>query len=302
MAEVRGELHRTDRAGGHSLKPTFLFIGPDKTGSTWLYEVLRQHPLCYVPPVKDIYFFDRHYDRGLDWYLKFFEAAPEGVLAAGELSHDYLFSPQAADRIAHDLPEVKLLTSLRDPAERAFSHYLYMIRSGRTRLDFTAALERFPELIENSRYFKHLSAYLDRFKRDRILVLYFDALQADPRGFASDVFNFIGIPAADEIDFEQRVLPAARPRNFALARALKTGARLARGIGMTRLVGMVKRGPMTSLAYRPYTLADRPQMDLETRMRLVETLRPEVEKLESALDVDLSRWLQVERAGTGQTR
>ena len=130
------------------MKPTFLFIGPDKTGSTWLYEVLRQHAACYVPPVKDIYFFDRHYERGLDWYLSFFEPAPAGSLAAGELSHDYLFSPQAADRIARDLPNVRLLTSLRDPAERTFSHYLYMIRSGRTRLDFAAALEQFPELVD----------------------------------------------------------------------------------------------------------------------------------------------------------
>lgn len=261
--------------------------------------MLRQHPSCYVPPVKDIYFFDRHYDRGLDWYLKFFEPAPEGTLAAGELSHDYLFSRQAADRIARDLPDVRLLTSLRDPAERTFSHYLYMIRSGRTRLDFAAALDRFPELVENSCYHKHLSEYLERFQRDRILVLYFDDLEADPRRFAADVFDFIGIPAVDEIDFERRVLPASRPRNFALARALKAGARLARGVGMTRLVGMVKRGPMTSIAYRPYTTADRPLMDSETRAKLVETLRPEVERLENALDVDLSRWLQVERANTG---
>jgi len=118
------------------LKPTFLFIGPDKSGSTWLYEVLRQHAQCFVPPVKDIYFFDRYYERGLDWYFRFFEAAPPGTLAAGELSHDYLFSSAAAERIAQDLPGVKLITSLRDPAERTFSHYLYMIRSGRTRLDF----------------------------------------------------------------------------------------------------------------------------------------------------------------------
>src|SRR5262245_51708602 len=94
-------------------RPDFLFIGPDKCGSSWLFEVLRQHPLCFVPPAKDLYFFDRYYARGWAWYERHFAAAPTGCRARGELSHDYLFSPLAAERIAASLPEVRLLTILR---------------------------------------------------------------------------------------------------------------------------------------------------------------------------------------------
>ena len=91
------------------MKPNFLFIGPDKSGSTWLYEILRQHPECYVPPIKDIYYFDKHYERGLNWYLSFFKHAELTHKAIGELSHDYLFSKTATDRIANDFPNIKMI-------------------------------------------------------------------------------------------------------------------------------------------------------------------------------------------------
>ena len=158
-------------------RPNFLYIGPDKSGSTWLFHVLSRHPECYVPAAKDIYFFDRYYDRGLEWYLSFFKDAPPKAKAIGELSHDYLFSAQAASRIARDLPCVRLVTNLRNPVERTFSHYLYLVRSGKTNQSFEIALEQFPELIDNSLYAKHLSAYFREFRRANIRVLFFDRLQ-----------------------------------------------------------------------------------------------------------------------------
>lgn len=272
------------------MKPTFLFIGPDKTGSTWLYEILLRHPLCYVPPVKDIYFFDRYYDRGLTWYWSFFAEAPPDARAAGEFSHDYLFSGLAAERIARDLPDVKLLTTLRDPAERVFSHYLHLIRSGRTRASFEEALEKFPELVENSLYYRHLRAYLDRFDRERLLVLFFEDLRSDPRSFAATVFSFLGLAPRPDIDYNARFMVASRPRSFAAAHAAKRGAETARRLGLARLVGRVKRGWLARLLYVPYRDDERPRLDPAMRHRLVARFRPDVERLEAVLHKDLSRW------------
>ena len=64
--------------------------------------MFRQHPDCYVPPIADPYFFDKNYGRGLDWYFKLFADAPPTALAIGEFSHDYIHSPEAAERIARD--------------------------------------------------------------------------------------------------------------------------------------------------------------------------------------------------------
>lgn len=285
------------------MKPTFLFIGPDKTGSTWMYEVLRRHPLVFVPSVKDLYFFDRHYDRGLEWYLSFFAEAPLETRAAGELSHDYLFSPEAAERIARDLPRVRLLTCLRNPAERTFSHYLYMVRSGRTRAPFERALDEFPELVRNSLYATHLERWYARFEPERIRVLWFERLQADAAGFAREIFDFLRVSPVDGIPYERRVLPASRPRLHGLAKLAKRGADLVRDIGLTRMVGRVKGSALVRrLLYRPYGEAERPSLHPQTRNRLIERFRPDVARLERLLGVDLAHWLKPAREGRDAAR
>lgn len=281
--------HKVDARPG--LKPTFLFIGPDKSGSTWLYEILRRHPECYVPPIKDLYFFDRHYDRGLQWYYSFFAQAPPTALAIGELSHDYLFSERAADRIARDLPRIRLITSLRDPAERTFSHYLHLVRSGRTRAPFWRAVEEHPELIENSLYHGHLSRYLDRFPKERVLILFFQDLERNPREFAFRLFDFLGLSRMTGPEIEHRYMSASRPRSYLLARLAGRGADAARRMRLTRLVGWLKRSTVTRLLYRPYRSSERPRLSVRDRVELIEKFRPDVERLETLVDRDLSAWL-----------
>lgn len=273
------------------VKPTFIYIGPDKAGSTWLYEILRAHPRCFVPACKDIYFFDRYYHRGLDWYLSFFQGAGPGTIATGELSHDYLFSDLAARRIARDLPDVTLLTTLRDPAERTFAHYLHMIRSGRTRASFEEALERFPQLLDNSRYHRHLSRYFEAFERDQIRVLFFEDLQRDPTAFAKQVFDSLRLPFLEGADYGRRVQPTSRPRSTVLARAAKLGALAAREIRLTSMVGVVKRSRVAGWLYKPYDARSRPRLEPEMRRRLVELTRDDAERLQDTLGVDLGSWL-----------
>lgn len=273
--------------------PTFLFIGPDKTGSSWLYEIFVRHPQCYVPVVKDIYFFDRYYERGLDWYLGFFRDAPEAALAVGELSHDYLFSSAAADRIRKDLPGIKLLTCLRNPIDRTYSHYLYLVRSGLTTEPFETALKSFPELIGNSQYGRHLKVYRDRFDAEQLKVLSFDLLGSDARAFAEDLFAFLDVPFISDLPYSERVLAASRPRSNVLAKAAKRCANAARDLGLERIVGVAKRSSITKLLYSTYT--EKPPMSPATQRRLVETFAPDVEQLERLLGVSYGHWLSVER-------
>ena len=272
------------------MKPNFLFIGPDKTGSTWLHRVLLQHPDCYVPSCKDIYFFDRYYDRGMEWYLSFFRNAPSNVKVLGELSHDYLFSDAAAERIASELPGVKLISSLRDPAERSFSHYLYMVRSGRTRDSFENALTKFPELIDKSLYHKHLSRYFARFDRSQMGIFFFEDLKADPERFARTIFEFLDLAFLDNIDRNNTVLPASRPRSFILARIAKIGANISRDMGLTTLVGTIKYSFLAKLLYRNYSEDNRPQLDPEVRLTLLKLFEPDIRRLQDLLQKDLSHW------------
>lgn len=282
---------RQDLFCSDAVRPTFLFIGPDKSGSTWLYEILRRHPHCFVPVCKDLYFFDRYYDRGIDWYLSFFDSAGPDTLACGELSHDYLFSPLAAERIARDLPGVTLLTCLRDPAQRTFSHYLYMVRGGRVRGSLGHALREYPELLDNSRYHKHLSVYFAAFPVNRIDVLYYDQLQADPVQFGRRVCESLGLPVMHDLGYVCRVLPAARPRSRWLARLAKVGANAVRDAGFPQVVGKLKRSRAAGLLYRPYADGERPRLDGEMRAQLVDLLRDDILRLQDLLQRDLTAWL-----------
>lgn len=244
-----------------------------------------------MPPAKDIYFFDRHYDRGLDWYLEFFRDAPSTARAIGELSHDYLFSTVAAERIDQHLPEVRLLTCLRDPVDRSFSHYLYLVRSGLTQQPFEQALEQFPELINNSRYATHLEPYLERFGKARVQVLFFDDLKTDARAFAREVFTFLELPYIDSLPYEQRVLPASRPRNYILARLAKAGANLARTFGLADLVGRIKRSPAAKSLYRAYNPGEKPTLAPATREHLRQVFTTEILRIEELTGRDLKHWL-----------
>lgn len=280
-----------------TMRPNFIFIGPDKSGSSWLHSIFRQHPDCFVPPSKDIYFFDRYYHRGLDWYLDHFREATASHRAVGELSHDYLFSPDAARRIHETLPDVRLLTVLRQPIDRSFSQYLFMVRNGLTKASFEQAIQEFPGLLSNSLYGQHLSVYFDLFDRRQIKVLFFEKLQVDPRGFAREVFDFLGLRMIESLPYETKVLAASRPRSEILAHVTHVAAVQARNLGLGRMVGVLKQSPLRSLLYRPYEASERPRVSAETWAELSLRFEPDIRRLETLLNIRLADWrLPLDRA------
>lgn len=274
-----------------TVRPTFLFIGADRCGSKSLHNIFRQHPECYVPPIADPYFFDKNYDRGMDWYLDLFAAAPGSAKAIGEFSHDYLHSSAAAARIAANLPDVKLLATLRHPIDRAFSSYASAASAGVIRTSFEQAINEVPMLIGNSLYAGELKVYFDLFPRDQIKALFFDDLEADPAAFATQAFDFLDLPFVDEINYAERLSVLSKSR-FPLSGTLsKLGANALRKVGWVSLLGRLKSNPQfRSLFYRPYESADKPQVDAETRKRLRDVFAPQIDALEEMLGRDLSSW------------
>ena len=232
--------------------PNFLYVGPDKAGSSWLHEVLMKHPDVYLTPAKDLYFFDRYYDRGSSWYAAQFRDARQEKIV-GEVCQDYLFHPEAAERIHATLGPVRVMVSLRDPVERAWSSYLYMRKHGIGPDTFREALSSRPELLEHGRYATGLDRFLQRFPRELVHVALFDDLTRDPQSFLDGVTGFLGIddlPLATE-DLAAR-LPAASARSVLVASAVRRSADWVRERDGARLVGRVKRSTLVQRAlYRP---------------------------------------------------
>jgi hypothetical protein len=113
-------------------RPAFIIAGAQKAGTTYLYQELCAHPHVLPALTKEIHYFDSNYQRGLDWYLGYFPRASKLAMGriSGEASPDYLLHPLAAERIAHDLPDTKVIILLRDPVKRAFSQFLHERRLG----------------------------------------------------------------------------------------------------------------------------------------------------------------------------
>lgn len=252
------------------------------------------HPQCYVPNCKDIYFFDKEYDRGWDWYLNWFRDATEEHVAIGEISHDYLSCKQAANRIAERLPTVRMIVCLRNPIERTFSQYLYLIRSGLTRSSLREAINEFPQLIQNSLYGENLKPYLDRFDREQLLLLSFSDLADNPQGFASSIFKFLGVRMMDATQIGV-VRAAARPRSFALARMAKFGAELVRGMGLPGIVGAVKHSWIADALYAPYSSGDRPEIATEDSEYLRDRFKEDVAALDAELGTSYGRAWGIEK-------
>ena len=278
-------------------QPNFLYIGPDKAGSSWLHEVLLRHEQVFMPEAKDLYFFDRYWDRGLPWYLEHFAPAGPRHAVVGEVCQDYLFHLEAPRRIEQALGQPRLMVTLRDPAERAFSSWLYALKQGAGDWGHTFAdgLRTRPELLEHGRYATHLTRYLERFGRGRLHVSVFDDLVDDPQRFVDGVLAFLEIaPMTLPDDLLEARLPAGRARSALLARTARRAADLVRereGGGGANLIGRVKRSPLVQkVLYQPLA-GDRPEMTPEERAYVHEALGSEVAELDRLFGLGLAqRW------------
>jgi hypothetical protein len=189
--------------------PDFIIIGAAKSGTTTLYEYLRQHPKIYMavassPKVrsKEPNFFDpaKHWHRGVDWYRSLFAGAGPDQLC-GEASTNYTRWPQVAgvpERIAGIIPAVRLIYVMRHPVDRAYSHYVHRhtreIHPGKPITStFEEFVEEHPMCLDSSDYATQISQYLEYFERDALLLLRMEDLRANPRLTVRETTEFLGL-------------------------------------------------------------------------------------------------------------
>jgi hypothetical protein len=273
--------------------PNFIYIGPDKAGSTWIYDVLSWHPDVFMSSAKDIGFFDQHFSRGPEWYRRRFADADDEEIV-GEASHNYLYSSKAPERIERILgDDICLMVNLREPAKRAFSSYLHFRKHGLFDGPFEEALQEIDELVDHGRYATYVSNYFEVFDRDQVLVTMFDDLKDDAAAFAEDLFASLGLGRREiPEELQGKSLPASEPRLKVVSQIVKYGAMAARKMGLVELIGQIKRSRLVQrLLYRPLDEEEKPRPDDETMNRLRDEFHEEVLRLDELVEHDVAeRW------------
>jgi hypothetical protein len=213
--------------------PGFLILGAARCGTTSLYQALASHPQVAPAFRKEVGFFDRAFGEGLGWYRAHFPAR-WSRRASGEATPEYLPHPHAPRRVRAALPDARLLVLLREPAARAWSHYHLNVRNGFEDLAFEQAIERederlagerelmtideryhshayhFHSYLARGRYAEQLSAWLEHFARERLLVLATDDLEQRPDETLARVLGFLGLaPCAGLVLPRRHALPRA---------------------------------------------------------------------------------------------
>lgn len=225
----------------HTL-PTFLIIGAAKCGTSSLYDYLMQHPCVGKSLTKQIHFFDRYYDRKISWYKvcfpfvweKFFiEKIKHKNFASGEATAHYMTHPLAAQRAHKVVPNAKIIVMLRNPVDRAYSHYQMERDHKQEDLTFEDAIEKEPERIKgeikemlnnknnsgrnyphrayvkSGEYLEQIEPWMKLYPKENFMFINSEEFNKNPSLVYNQVLNFLGLEY-----FELKTYEKIRKRKY----------------------------------------------------------------------------------------
>lgn len=308
----------TMRRGNNAERPTFLIIGAYKTGTTSLHQYLKQHPQVFMCVIKEIRFLTYaghlisplapiEFDA-LPWpvqeigaYEALFESG-KGAAARGDVSPCYLaFPEQSILGIQAYVPHAKIIALLRQPAVRAYSSFLGLVRNGREEeTDFRRALQLEAEGIvrrgdgrqrrnfAESFYHAALERYFQHFPREQLRIYLYDDLQANALVLMQNIFRFIGVDDSFTPDTSIRYNAAMWPRlQFAPCITRKAEHLVFR---------VIRRFPVpvrqyVTTGFTRIARTETPPLDLALRSELTAAYRDDIMRTQELIGRDLSHWL-----------
>jgi hypothetical protein len=179
----------------------FLVIGAHKSGTTALFQYLRYHPQIFLPPEKEIAFFSNEswFAQGWDKFAEeFFYQASLNALW-GKVTPQYMAFSRVPQRLHDTMPEVKLIALLRNPVDRAFSHYRMALRTNSERRTFEDVVsknrkeDKSPGYFSLGEYGRILSGYLQYFPLNQLLILFTDDLESRPQFVVDSIIRYLGV-------------------------------------------------------------------------------------------------------------
>ncbi len=310
--------------------PNFFIVGSAKSGTTSIYNYLKQHPDIFMSPIKETHHFSTDIDSSKfrpdyaanlninidswldgdqkkeifhafvkDWdkYLKLFKNS-ENQKAIGEVTNSYLYSKEAAKNIQSKFPEGKIIMILRNPVERAFSHFLMDLKSG---LETGSFLEAFKKDMAKSNkgwgisnvyyeigmYYEQVKRYLTVFPQEQIKIILYDDYRNDAKKTLKEICNFLNIDSNFEFEFSKEHNKAMIPKSGAVAlmmrqKGLKAFAKKIFPKSWKNIISKIF-----------FTNKNLPKLSVDDRKYLIELYKEDIQKLAQLINRDLTSWVKI---------
>jgi hypothetical protein len=307
-------------------EPNFFIVGAAKAGTTSMYKYLGSHPDIYFSPIKEpqyyafdirdnnfdertkqSYLFDMKQYLSKDFleekhiallidksqYLELFQNVTSEKVV-GEISNVYLFSKVAAKEIYNDNPESVIYIILRNPVERAFSHWLMDLRGGiEKEYDFVKAIKKDYQnndrcwgnghlYIDVGLYYEQVKRYIDIFPKNQIKIFLFDEIEKDSTKVLKSMLDFLNLDQIIKINNTKRYNKAELPRFPFLYNSLRKLTPF-----FNNVLGLKIKIKLRSLIMSNKNL---PRLTMRDRERVFTYFKKDIEKLEKLIDEDLSTW------------
>ena len=288
------------------MKVDFFIVGAPKSGTTSLYHYLSEHPQVEMSSQKEPdYFSDKaiheqgmYYAKNrvdtLDKYESLF-VQKESVVY-GEASVSYLFYENVAEDIKKYNPNAKIIIMLRNPIERAFSHYLMDYRLGLISDSFENVLAKiskhknahlfYQQYIEVSKYAKQIQRYLDFFKKENILFIDYEDFKKNVSKTVDQVYNFLNISTEFVADINTKHNTFIMPKNK-IIRLIYSFVFLRKILTFLFPVYLVK-----NISVLLFKSDKKPELLKETRIQLRKIFNEDIKNLEEVLSKDYSKWIK----------
>jgi hypothetical protein len=285
-------------------RSNFCAVGTQKSATTWLFEVLNEHPEVFVPQEKELHFHCpenkcRHSTRGKGrkWYDSQFDDAPPAARAIGEMTTNYMYFPESAEWLHRQNPDLKIIMLLRHPVDRAYSAYWMWKRHTPTLPSFDEIAQREDStMIQRGYYIDQIERYQGLFGKRNIGVWFQEDIKSDPAKVLREIFSFINVdPDFTPSVLNQKVgetkkLPGAAGFVFYKILSPAINAPGIRSIWrFMRRTTNIKQY-LNKLLRQDGESGNYPALDPETRSRWIEHYRPWNERLFEALGRRMDNW------------
>ena len=314
-----------------TILPTFIVVGANKGGTTSIYHYLKQHKQVYLSPVKEPHFFSKDIDvnlfkrefaqnklqdidkyvngemkeefhaafiRDVEQYKKLFSKVQDQK-AVGELSTSYLFSEVAAKEIKALIPDCKIIICLRNPFDRAYSHYRMNLWTGNSNeFDFYKALvedyDHKPKVWGNAHlyteiglYYQQVKRYLDLFGKDNVKIIFTEDMKKNAAQVVKELYEFIGVDSSFVPDTSTRYNEVFTPKYKNITWFLnKSGIRPL----MKRLSPQVLKNIFVKVFYKGK--GEKGEIPANAKQFMLEKFSEDISKLSVLLNKDLSNWIK----------